>query len=699
MSGIVGLWNLDRRPVDREELGRLAATLTHRGTDGGGLTIDGAAGLGCRLSRITPEAAHEVQPLVDTSRVALVFDGRLDNREELFVALRSTTPITKDDPDPAFALAAYRAYGDNFAEHLNGDFALGLLDPARRVMVLARDAIGPRPLYYYASPTLFLFASEIKAILAHPDVRSRPADDVVADFLLNRLAEDDDRGLTFFQDIFSLLPGRVAVVSSNGIRTRRYWDFDPRHQVRFTSFLEYAGAFRHYFDQAVRRRLRSAGPVAVSVSGGLDSSAVYCAAETLRRSAPDRYPQLLGTSYTAPDGAAWDEKAFLLDIERTYGVEIHRCKDLPGGFADRAREAVFHTEAPYLEGQWSGTTAYLSTVRGLGARVLLSGHWGDQFLADDAYLVDLARSGRWLQARSDLAACAEWSAGLSPRHFQGRLLRGLVRSILPNALVPPLRAVRATLRASTDTPPWYTTRFQQRAAACRAKSGFPADGFGAHARSLYRAARCRYHVFCMEWNNKVGAMHGIEMAFPFLDRDLIAFLIATPGDMHNFEGIPKRILREALRGVLPDAIADRRTKADFTAVVNNGIAGDYEWMLDRLRRDGAAYRQGYVEDDAAEEVARPCVPDGLARAGGAVEVGDKGVHAGAGRLGGFSRREVLEASSPGFVHRGTLRRVTRLTLCDTAQPRRWRQPHTRMAGEAPMNSSDQKLRVTKGRPG
>src|SRR6185436_3472170 len=108
----------------------------------------------------------------------------------------------------------------------------------------------------------------------------------------------------------------------------------------------------------------------------------------------------------------------------------------------------------------------------------------------------------------------------------------------------------------------------------------------AHAHSLYRAARSRYHALCMEWNNKSAAAHGLEMAFPFLDRDLIAFLMAIPGEMQSWKGVHKGILRHSLRGVLPDAIARRNTKADFTSAVNDGLAKDYDRLVQSVREGG-----------------------------------------------------------------------------------------------------------------
>src|SRR5262249_18316560 len=157
----------------------------------------------------------------------LVFDGRLDNREELLSALKDAPEIEQNCPDPTLVLAAYIAFGERFAERLNGDFALGLFDPRRQQLWLARDAVGIRTLYYYRSGATFLFASEIKALLAHPGVSTRPNDDVLADYIFQGLPGPDERGETFFEGIFSLPPAFLGVLTPKGFMTRRYWDFRP----------------------------------------------------------------------------------------------------------------------------------------------------------------------------------------------------------------------------------------------------------------------------------------------------------------------------------------------------------------------------------------------------------------------------------------------------------------------------------------
>lgn len=604
MSGILGVWNLDGRPIDATLLSRLATTLAHRGPDGG-LYTDGSVGLACRTFRVTPESATERQPVVHPRGLVLVFDGRLDNREELLPALSRQAGVSSGAPDSALAAAAYHTFGIEFAGRLLGDFALGLFDASQRRLVLARDAVGIRPLYYYRTADLFLFASEIKAILAHPRVATRPNDAALAELLVAGPGGEDAPEATCFDQVYRVLPAHTAVVTPDGFVSRRHWDFDPARQIRFGTFAQYAEAFGHCFARAVHVRLRAARPVAVSVSGGLDSSAIFCVAETLRRRRPNHFPDLHGLSYTFQDGVPSDEKAYLAEIERAYGVDIERVPSPPGLLKDCAA-AVRHIEAPSLDAQWNNTHAFLTSVERRGARVLLTGHWGDQFLFDRAYLMDLVARGAWAIIGGHLRGYGRWSTDVPRHEFVKSFLRTLLADRTPKRLRAWGRHVRRWRRGSRS-PNWYAPSFQKLAhPRSRSKATAAWGPFAtAHARSLYREARSGYHVQCMEWNNKVAAMHGLEMAFPFLDRDLISFLMAIPGEVQQQHGVPKAILREAVRGLVPDAIADRTWKADFTEFVNDGLIRDCSSIADLLRSDGMATQLGYTDASVlSQEVAR-----------------------------------------------------------------------------------------------
>ncbi len=595
MSGLAGLWNRDGPPVEEALLARLGERLAHRGPDAAGLWRDGPVGLACRLFRLTPESARETQPLAHLSGPALVFDGRLDNRAELLALLDKSPEISSDSPDPALALAAYEKFGEEFAGRLNGDFAVAVFDRRRQRLVLARDALGVRPLYYTRAGRTFLFASEIKALFAHPRIVPRPDDDLLAEFLLSSPAQDNQRR-TFFADIASVPPGHAVVVTAESLQIRRVWDFDPARRIRFKSFPDYAQAFRGHFETAVRRRLRSAAPVAISVSGGLDSSSIFCVAEALRQQDPGRCPPLLGLTYSSTDGSPSDETPFLAALERATGTALERFPAGPVGFLERCEEAVAQAEAPMLDGMWNNTRAFLAHVRGRGARALLAGHWGDHVLFEQTYLIDLVRRGAWLQARRHLQEFPRWATDTDPGHFRRGFLNDLIRYHVPKALLPALRRLRSRLSPPKADRPWYAQEFThrtRRVASRRSENGTRFASF--HARALYHVLRSRYHVLSMEWQNKVAAAHGLEAAFPFLDRDLVSFLMAIPGEMQTWRGVPRAILREGLRGLLPEVIAHRRSKGDYAHLENAGMEQDYPEVRRRLQA-GLVSQLGYVND-------------------------------------------------------------------------------------------------------
>jgi asparagine synthase (glutamine-hydrolysing) len=588
MSGIVGLWNLDGQPVSSTLLNALSGPLAHRGPDAYGQWLRDSIGLACHLMRITPESAAETQPAIHPSGPVLVFDGRLDNRDELLAQLKDARGITRQSPDTALILAIYDIHGERFIEHLAGDFALALYDPRRKTLLLARDVLGIRPLYHTRVGNCFLFASEIKALLAHPKMTARPNDDMLACYIAS--SRPKDVSMTCFQGIVSLPPAHVAVIRPEGTSTRQYWDFSVTAQ-RFDSIQEYAGAFRHYLTQAVQRRLRSTPPVVVSISGGLDSSSILCLAERERRARPQTAPSLVGLSFLSPEGSPSDEKEFLVHIEHMYGLSIQRMPTAPGGIMTACQEALWHIEAPFLDQQWNTTHAFFQTARQLGARVILTGHWADQVLFPQGYLVDLFRRLAWRDIHSHLSEFGRWMTEADPRFFRQRFWLDLIKHHVPARLFPLLRRLR-----TTPPPAWYADSFRRR--ALRHVPSQPVLGTHlptVHARSLYEEVRSSFQTRCMEWDNKVAAMHGCDIAFPFLDRDLIMFLMGIPGEIQTWKGVPKGLLREAMRGILPDAITDRTWKANFSHLVNDGMRQDYPQLVNCLGAESAAVRRGYLD--------------------------------------------------------------------------------------------------------
>jgi len=600
MSGIAGIWNLDGRPVERALLARLSATLAHRGPDGERLWVEREFGLASQQSRVTPESFGEIQPLVSPSGTGVVFDGRLDNRAELLEQLPKESRLSTSSPDCALVLAACEASGEDFPKKLKGDFALAVFDSKQRKLILARDGLGARPLYYCRIKETVLFASEIKALLAHPEMKSQPNDDVLAAYLLFRLGArfQDRRGLTLFADVLTVLPAHLVVITPQGMVSRQYWDFDPARKTRFRSFAEYVEGFRYHFDRAVERRLRSAHPVGIMVSGGLDSSSILCLAETMRKRTPHRVPLLFAFHFTPLDGGPGDEGAYIETIERDYGIQIERI-GLAGyrNLIDNCREVTRHAEMPFLDVDWNTYDSLRRAAQARGVRVLIGGQWADQFLWNEGYLVDLFYKGAWGQVISHLRSLPKWQTDGDVTEFWRRFLHDLLLYSLPDGLVPWLRKFRPGLQKYRMDRPWFQEAFRQRARRFDAqRSPIPLGKFrSVHARSLYHYARSRHYSVEMETDNKINAMYGIESAFPFWDRDLIQFLMEIPGEMMTYRGVPKIFLRKGMEGILPPENAKRTWKGDWTQIVNEAMMELYPEVLNHMKTHQRAIARKYLD--------------------------------------------------------------------------------------------------------
>jgi len=589
MAGIAGFWNLDGRPVEPALISAFSTRLAHRGPARSTLWSDGAL-VAC-LSLLTGEGTPDEQPAVDRGGVMAVFDGRLDNRAELADLLPD---MPRPAPDARLVLGAYGRFGHGLPRYLSGEFALAVYDQQRKQLVLVRDAIGVRPLYYTRAAHTWIFASEIKPLLAHPNVRAAPNDEFLAGMVMGGLHLREDDGSTCFRGIFSLPPAHVLKITPDGVSLQRYWDFDLAVQSQSLPFETQAERFGELFRQALRRRLRGSESVAVAVSGGLDSSAIFCFGRELAGHDPSLWAPM-GLSSVMPDGSPADERSYLAIIEKHCGVSIERIRPVFQDVLSRSRDEIRQVEMPMLDGQWGATRALLRGARARGAAALLTGHWGDQFLFDNTYLVELVGRLRWLTVWRHLREYSSWFSDTAPNEFRSRFLGQIVRGYLPTPLYRLLRKGRRTMRTWRGND-WFTRPFRLAGAEGRHREweAQPPN----HSCSLYREARSRFHTLCMEWNNKVAAAEGMEISFPFLDRDLLVFLMAVPGTVQAHKGVPKALLRQAGRGTVPDAILDRRWKADFTAVVNRSKMEDYPPIAEILGSSSLCVRLGYVGQEA-----------------------------------------------------------------------------------------------------
>ncbi len=561
MSAIVGIARSDGAPVAPPLLEAMLAAVSHRGPDREGRWLDGATALGHRLLATTRDSLHDLAPLSDADGRRLVWDGRLDNRDELAAALGLGGADLAETSDARLVLAAYRRWGRRCVERLLGDFAFALWDAPGRQLVCGRDRVGIRPFHYLWDGRAFAFASEVKALLPLLDRAPEPDDEMVLALLLREFREGDD-ARTLFRGVHRLPPGYVLVVGDGRLSVERYWAIDPGREIRYATEHEYVEHFRALFLDAVACRLRSDWPVAVSLSGGLDSAAIVGAADRVYAERGDGSPPLDAfTLYADPPES--DERRHARAVARASGLKLHEVPMPDAEPIDGLDDYLRAAESPIVGALPRGGDALLDAVRAAGCRVLLSGEGGDQLVDEVGYLADLLRTRHPLRFLREARAFAGWYGG----GFR-ELVRDAAVMLLPAG--SKYWGKRVLRRAP---PPWVAPALaRELGLAARLREPRHSARFPSHAQSdTYLSVAGPYYRLKLEVEERLAARLGLEMRFPFLDSRLIEFVLAIPWARRTRDGERKRLLREAVRGLVPDAVLERRGKGDWTALMDTAV--------------------------------------------------------------------------------------------------------------------------------
>lgn len=586
MSGIAGIFNLDGRPVEQATLQQMTATLSHRGPDAEAMWVMGPVGLGHRQLMTTPESLRERQPIsLDNGNYAIVCDGRVDNREELIQSLRHFAPVGADTCDAELILRAYIKWDADCLKWIIGDFAFVIWDAQRQKLFCARDPMGIRTFYYYRDDERFVFASDIRAILA--DARMpRELDQLkVALYLLNRYAEAADQ--TFFKGILQILPATHMVVTRKGIAHQSYWQPSPWDQISYPKLEEYIEHFLQLFYEAVRCRLRSFSPVGISLSGGMDSTSIACTAAHLIATEQVPDVELWTISSVFRDFPRVDESEYIRHVLNAWNLREHfvYADDL-WGFKPLQRADLLSNQ-PYPVPFRARHEAILQYANRAGIRVIMTGEGGDElFNPGFGYLVDLLgalRVGRLLRELFNLTP-------RSRREFYKTVFWALVPA--------PVRRLYGRLRSSQGQA-WLNRELVEHSGALarREALGPPRRGFSNYCRSMYQSLVVLARVPFLSYVTEMYAAHAIEARHPFLDLRVVDFLSRVPAHLKFALGWNKLLLRRAMEGLVPDEVRLRPTKTAFTDVLDQGVRREKERIEAALER-GYLVTRGWVSSSA-----------------------------------------------------------------------------------------------------
>jgi asparagine synthase (glutamine-hydrolysing) len=565
MGGVACCFHRSGAPAREDDLAEVAAALAWRSADGAATWLDGPVALANFHFWTTPEEVGEIGPRVhQASGLALAFDGRLDNREELIRALAAPPDLS----DAELALRAWLAWGEDCLPRLLGPFALIAASPRERAVWLARDPIGNRGLAFHLGPGLLLAASDEHALAADSRVGRELDDSMLA---LYFSLENRSDGRTFFRGIEQLLPGELLRVGPERAEKRTFYRPPPPPGPRRPE--EWQEEFRDTLRQAVACRLRTAGgKTGILLSGGLDSNPIAALAREARPAA-----SLASFTWAFPRHPECDERSLAAETIARFALEAHDvpCDDagplagIPPGasLAEAAadRSWPLHPGTPEQNAYRLFHQRSYEAAAASGARILLSGMCGDQIYSGaDSFVADFWRERRFGRLAADLV----WHLR------QGRLGAAAFRDLLPASFLWRRRARRRRLEA-----PWLTA-----AAFGALPAGLPWPSWAAAARRPEQVLRIfdptNAHGINVECYYALRL--GVSPRYPWRDRRIVELALQLPGFELRNRNVKRPILRAALRDSLPQNVIDRSSKTSFEPIFRHSLLMERPALIARL---------------------------------------------------------------------------------------------------------------------
>jgi asparagine synthase (glutamine-hydrolysing) len=542
--------------------------VAHRGPDGSGwLELPSATGpvaLGHRRLAIIDVSDAGLQPMADPSgRFHLVFNGELYNYIELRDELKARGEVFHTDSDSEVLLRAYMVWGEACLGRFLGMFAFLIWDERHQRLFAARDRFGIKPLYFVANAKGVAFASEIKQLLGLPGVSGRMNLRRVYDFLASGISDHTPE--TMFEGVNQLRGGEcVAIDASQSwtgqIEPRRWYALlDPKSHLS-VSESEAARRFRDLFTDAVRIHLRSDVPVGSCLSGGLDSSSIVSIMSEMLAGEGGR----VNTVSACYAEKSVDEKPFMDEVVAKTGATPHyvfpRAEDV---FA-RAADITWHQDEPFGSTSIFAQWCVFEEARRQGIKVMLDGQGADEQLAGyhsgfHYYMADLARRGRWLMLVRTIGERRAMHNVPIAEQIQ-RFIIPLLPAQLANALRRQHRALVHHDWLGSDLLRGY----QQQTGALQLSSDLlglpPVTDIASLCYTMTYGSNLQ---MLLHWEDRNSMAHSIEARVPFVDHRLIEFNLALGNDHKIVGGDTKRVLRQAMAGILPEKVRQRRDKLGF----------------------------------------------------------------------------------------------------------------------------------------
>jgi asparagine synthase (glutamine-hydrolysing) len=586
MCGIGGRLNFDgQKPVGRGALSRMMRVMQHRGPDGQGFYLGRGVGLGhVRLAIIDVDAG--VQPMSnEDGTIWIVFNGEIYNFPELRTRLLKAGHVFRTRTDTEVVVHLYEEHGAACVTHLRGMFAFAIWDERKRRLLLVRDRVGIKPLYYYQSKDSLVFASELKGLLAMPDVQRLLHEDAIDTFWTYRFLPGCE---TLLRGIHKLLPGHLMVVEA-GRRPviSQYWDLKFERCPGDMTLSTAAEQLTDMLQESVAQHMISDGPVGFLLSGGVDSSALVALAAR-QASTPLR-------TYTVGfrEPGIVDERPYARLVAASLGTRHHETTFSADQFWSFLPRLVWHLEEPVCEAP-AVALHFVSKQASEHVKVLLSGEGGDEAFGGYSTYPNMLALGH-LQSRlgplRNMTGAAARKAGALLR--SERLVR--YGALMPLRLDQHYwsRCGSPLARLGVDGKPVYCSDFRERIdesrAAQIARTLFSVvEREDTLSRMLYVDTKTWLADDLLVKADKVTMANSLELRVPLLDHRILEFAASLPPELKVKRRETKRVLRKAFATMLPAEVL-RRKKAGFPLPYAGWLARELRERVQELLLDRNAF--------------------------------------------------------------------------------------------------------------
>ena len=605
MCGISGIINLDKKPVDKKILIKMTRTLVHRGPDDEGYFIDQNVGLGHRRLAIIDLSSLGHQPMFyDNRNLAIVYNGEIYNYLEIRRELEKEGYKFNSQSDTEVILAAYKKWSFDCQQKFNGMWAFVLYDKRKKLIFASRDRMGVKPFYYLKDKQKFLFASEIKAILVHPAVKAKPNDKIIWDFLVCGLVDHTEN--TFFESVKALRPGHYLIIqnakipANAGMQIQKYWDLNPNAKTAYKDEKDYAAKFQELFIDSVKLRLRSDVPIGTCLSGGLDSSAIVCVVnQFLKEEGKFRqignWQKTFSSVYDDKKYPNCDEKKFIQEVIKKTKAKSHYIFPSAENIIREIQKVIYHQDYPFtstsIYAQWN----VFRLAQKHRVKVMLDGQGSDELLAGylpffGIYWTELLRSLRFGRlsyeayyysrnhAKSLTAVLKELVIDITRKEilvgFWGRMIK---KQWLEYDIFS------SSWRNKYSSPPMLE----------------PTDNVFKNA--LYSGLKLGL-ASLLRYEDRDSMAFSIEARVPFLDYRLVEFLWAIPDNQKIHKGETKWVMRQALKGILPEKIRKRQDKIGFATPEEIWMKAELGREMKKVFVSASFNQRGYFQPGKTTEM-------------------------------------------------------------------------------------------------